>query len=55
MEGIFYARGGDIRPAKIPSFSLVHVYPFLAQLYRLPIDKAVDGRADVLARIIKNQ
>lgn len=54
MNGIFYARGTDIKPGtKIPAFKNIHIYPLIAHILGLKAPK-VDGTLSVLKPIVKN-
>mgnify|MGYP003575496641 CR=1 FL=1 len=51
MMGIFYAIGPDIIPGKsIQPFENIHIYPFIANLLKLPTP-AIDGDEKVLRKI----
>jgi len=55
MRAIFYAEGPDIRPgATLPPFENVDVYPFIAEILGLKIDK-IDGHLDDLRPILRNR
>ncbi|MGC2402441.1 MAG: ectonucleotide pyrophosphatase/phosphodiesterase [Acidobacteriaceae bacterium] len=54
MRAIFLAVGPDIRPgSKLEPFENVNVYPLLAKILGLEAP-TVDGRLDVLSKILKN-
>ncbi len=55
MQGIFLAAGPDIEPAgRIAAFENVNVYPFLAALLGLRPNPDIDGRAAVLAPLLRD-
>jgi len=54
MRAIFYAEGPDIRRGiKVPPFENVDVYPFLAEVLGLKIDR-IDGHFEGLRPILRN-
>lgn len=55
MHGIFYANGPEIKAGlKIDRFENIHIYPMICQILGLPIPKEIDGKAEVLAPILKD-
>lgn len=55
LHGIFYAWGPRIKTGnKIPSIQNIHIYPLVCELLGLPIPSGIDGKAEVLAPILKN-
>ena len=57
MNGIFYARGPQIRNRKepIPAFRNIHVYPFVMDLLGLKVKGKIDGKWEVLASHLKEE
>lgn len=54
MRATFMAWGPAFKKGKvIGPFENIHVYPLIAQLLGLAIDEPVDGRGEVLRRIVK--
>lgn len=48
MHGIFYAQGPNIKPGLVlPPFENIHIYPFIANILKLPLPK-IDGDPAVL-------
>lgn len=55
MHGLFLAAGPNVVPAgRIASFENVHLYPFLAALLGLRPSLEIDGRAEVLRPLLRN-
>ncbi len=53
MHGIFYAYGPKIRRLlKIRSFESIHIYPFLCELLGIEPHENIDGKLEVLKRIL---
>jgi len=48
MHAIFYAVGPNVKPAKIPAFENVNVYPFIAKILGLQVTAKLDGSEAVL-------
>jgi predicted AlkP superfamily pyrophosphatase or phosphodiesterase len=53
MHAIFYAIGPNIRPARIPSFENVNVYPFVSRILGLSLPEKLDGASAVLDPLYK--
>ena len=54
MHAIFYAWGVNIKENyTIPTFEIVHIYPFVAHLLGLESPKDIDGKLSVLKKIKK--
>lgn len=54
MQAIFYAKGPNIKKGKtISSFENIHIYPFIMSILGLKIKNEIDGKAQVLAPILK--
>ncbi len=56
MWGIFYANGPQIKTGyQIPPFQNIHIYPLICRLLGLPIPGGIDGKAEVLESVLKDQ
>ncbi|HLL82457.1 MAG TPA: ectonucleotide pyrophosphatase/phosphodiesterase [Longimicrobium sp.] len=54
MHAFFAAAGPAFRPrTRVPAFENVHLYPLLAAILRLRPNPAIDGRASVLAPLLR--
>lgn len=54
MHAIFFAWGPNFKNAlTIPSFENVNVYPMIAELLKLNISEKIDGKKEVLHKILK--
>jgi predicted AlkP superfamily pyrophosphatase or phosphodiesterase len=54
MHAVFCAWGPAFRQGiKINSFENVHIYPMVCSLLGLTYDHAIDGRKEVLKRILR--
>ena len=54
MHGIFFARGPAIREAWVaPSFKNIHVYPLMCRILGIGIPTDIDGKAEVLAPVLR--
>ena len=54
MHAIFYAWGVNIKENyTIPTFEIIHIYPFVAHLLGLESPKDIDGKLSVLKKIKK--
>lgn len=55
MHGIFYASGPSIKEGLvIDRFENIHIFPMICQILGLPIPAEIDGKAEVLAPILKD-
>lgn len=55
MNGIFYARGPRVKAGmKIPAFSNIHIYPFIAAMLDMPLPP-IDGDERVLKPLLKDR
>lgn len=55
MHGIFYANGPLIKEGlKIDRFENIHIYPLICQILGLPVPTEIDGKAAVLAPILRD-
>ena len=53
MAALFIAHGPAFRPAKLPAFDNVHVYPLLRDLLGLPPKPGVDGSDTVFGPALR--
>lgn len=53
MAALFIANGPAFRPARLPTFDNVDVYPLLRDLLRLPAKPGVDGNDAVFAGVLR--
>ncbi|CAA9310223.1 MAG: Alkaline phosphodiesterase I / Nucleotide pyrophosphatase [uncultured Gemmatimonadetes bacterium] len=54
MRAFFAANGPAFRPrTRVPAFENVHIYPLLTTILRLRPNPAIDGRAPVLAPLLR--
>ena len=55
MHGIFLAMGPGIEAGRrVPAFEGIHVYPFLAAVLELRPNAEIDGKASVLASLVRS-
>jgi predicted AlkP superfamily pyrophosphatase or phosphodiesterase len=55
MHGIFYAQGPHIKSGMtIDSFDNIHIYPLICKILGLPIPEDIDGKLEVLEKILKD-
>ena len=55
MHGIFYAQGPQLKSGlEIKSFDNIHIYPLICKILGLPIPEAIDGKLEVLEKILKD-
>jgi hypothetical protein len=55
MQGIFLAMGPRVRAnARIRPFENVHIHPFIAELLGIQPAPGIDGRAEVLAPLLRS-
>jgi predicted AlkP superfamily pyrophosphatase or phosphodiesterase len=55
MHGIFYAQGPQIKSGMgIESFDNIHIYPLICKILGLPIPEEIDGKLEVLEKILKD-
>ncbi len=54
MHGIFYAKGPALKQGMtIPPFKNIHVYPLMCRILGIEIPKDIDGKEEVLKRVIR--
>ena len=55
MHGIFYAQGPQLKSGlAIDSFDNIHIYPLICKILGLPIPENIDGKLEVLEKILKD-
>jgi len=54
VHAIFYGWGPMLKKKRIASFENVHVYPLIAEMLKLPYTHKIDGKLEVLKRILRN-
>ena len=56
MKATFYAWGPEFKNnVKIDEFANVNVYPLVAEVLGLKIDQPIDGKLNVLEKILKDK
>lgn len=54
MHAIFYAQGPAFRNSTVlPTASNIHIYPLLAHILKLPIKHQIDGKLEVLQKLLR--